>query len=193
MMEYHLKTISLHLSNCWSLCQYSFPVVCWLVSYRVPYARSDPTATEMQIERSSRCEQLHANWNCHRSLQGTWAGLAVATRQVYLWTEDSQFGFMQVLGTKMAIFALKHTVDFYHNQETTVYMCFLDLKKVFARVNHWTLAKKQLDRNVPWHIAKLFIFWYREQEFMVCWGNSLSMTFRCANGIRQEGQLSKLL
>ena len=28
---------------------------------------------------------------------------------------------------------------------------------------------------------------------MVQWGNSLSMTFRCANGIRQGGQLSPLL
>ena len=63
----------------------------------------------------------------------------------------------------------------------------------FYRVNHWTLAKKLFDRNVPLHILKLFIFWYREQEFMVWWGNSLSMTFRCSNGIRQEGQLSPLL
>ena len=28
---------------------------------------------------------------------------------------------------------------------------------------------------------------------MVRWGNSLSMTFRCSNGIRQWGQLSPLL
>ena len=28
---------------------------------------------------------------------------------------------------------------------------------------------------------------------MVRWGNSLSLTFRCANGIRQGGQLSPLL
>ena len=28
---------------------------------------------------------------------------------------------------------------------------------------------------------------------MVQWGNSLSMTFRCANGVRQGGQLSPLL
>ena len=28
---------------------------------------------------------------------------------------------------------------------------------------------------------------------MVRWGNSLSMTFRCSNGIRQRGQLSPLL
>ena len=77
--------------------------------------------------------------------------------------------------------------------KTPVYMCFLDAKKVFDRVNHWTLAKKLLDRNVALHIVKLFIFWYREQEFMVWWSNSLSMTFHCANGIRQVGQLSPLL
>ena len=93
----------------------------------------------------------------------------------------------------MAIFALKQTVDFYRNQDTPVYMCFLDAKKAFDRVNHWTLAKKLLDRNVPLHIVKLFIFWYREQEFMVRWGNSQSVTFRCSNGIRQGGQLSPLL
>ena len=40
---------------------------------------------------------------------------------------------------------------------------------------------------------KLFVFWYREQEFMVQWGNSLSLTFPCSNLIRQGGQLSPLL
>ena len=93
----------------------------------------------------------------------------------------------------MAIFALGQTVDFYRNQDTPVYMCFLDAKKAFDRINHWTQAKKLLDRNVPLHIVKYFIFWYREQEFMVRWGNSLSMTSSCANGIRQRGQLSPLL
>ena len=93
----------------------------------------------------------------------------------------------------MAIFALKQTVDFYRYQDTPVYMCFLDAKKAFHRVNHWTPAKKLLHRNVPLHIVKLFIFWYREQEFMVRWGNSLSMTFRCSNMIRQGGRLSPLL
>ena len=93
----------------------------------------------------------------------------------------------------MAIFALKQTVDFYRNQDTPVYMCFLDVEKAYDTVNHWTLAKKLLDRNVPLHIIKLFIFWYREQEFMVRWGNSLSMIFHCANGIRKGGQLSPFL
>ena len=76
----------------------------------------------------------------------------------YLWPADSQFGFKRAHGTEMAIFTLKQTVDFYRNQDTPVYMCFLDAKKAFDRVNHWTLAKKLLDKNVPLHIVKLLIF-----------------------------------
>ena len=63
----------------------------------------------------------------------------------YLWTADSQFGFRQADGTKMAIFAFKQTVDFYRNQDTPVHMCFLDTKKAFNRVNHCDhIAKKLL-------------------------------------------------
>ena len=76
----------------------------------------------------------------------------------YLWTEDNQFGFKQADVTDMAIFALKQTVDFYSNQDTPVYMCFLDATKAFDRVNHWTLANKLLDRNVPLHIVKCLSF-----------------------------------
>ena len=61
----------------------------------------------------------------------------------YLWTADSQFGFKRVHGTEKAIFSLKQTVDFFGNQDTPVYMCFLDAKRAFDRVNHWTSAKKQ--------------------------------------------------
>ena len=82
----------------------------------------------------------------------------------YMWTADSQFDFKRAHETEMAIFALKQRVDFYHNHDTPAYMCFLDAKKAFDRVNHGTLAKKLFDRIVPLHIVKLFIFWYREQE-----------------------------
>ena len=59
----------------------------------------------------------------------------------------------------MAIFVLKQTVDFYRNQDTPVYICFLVAKNTFDdRVNHWTLANKLLDINVLLHIVKLFFF-----------------------------------
>ena len=113
------------------------------------------------------------------------AGLAVATRHVPVDCRQPIW-FKQTHRTEIA-------VDFYRNQDTLAYMCFLDAKKAFDRVNHWTLAKKLLDRNAPLSIVKLCFFWYREQEFMVRWGNSLSMTYRCPNGIWQGGQLSPLL
>ena len=49
----------------------------------------------------------------------------------YLWTPDSQFGFNPAHWTEMAIKALNETVDFDGNQDTPVYMCFLDAKKAF--------------------------------------------------------------
>ena len=107
----------------------------------------------MQIEISSRCQQLQADCNCHSSFPR----YLLSRLARYLWTADSQFGFKQAHGTEMAIYALKQTVDFYLNQDTPVYMCFFDAKKVFDGVNHWTLAKKLLDRNVPLHIVKLFL------------------------------------
>ena len=36
MMEFHLKSISLQLSDCWSWCHYSFPVVCWVMTCKLP-------------------------------------------------------------------------------------------------------------------------------------------------------------
>ena len=75
----------------------------------------------------------------------------------YLWIGDSQFSFKQTRRTEMAIFSFKQTVDFYRNQDTPVYMRFLDTKKAFDRVN-WTQAKKLLDRNMPLHIMKLLSF-----------------------------------
>ena len=82
----------------------------------------------------------------------------------YLWTVDSQFSFKQAHVTEMAISATKQTVDFYHNQDTPEFMCFLDEKKAFDRVNHWTLAKKLLDRSVKLYIVKLFKFFGTESK-----------------------------
>ena len=76
----------------------------------------------------------------------------------YLWTADSQFDFNRAHWTLMAIFALKQTVDFYRNQDSPVYMCFLDAKKAFHRVNNWTMAKKLLDRNVSLQLPLQFLY-----------------------------------
>ena len=57
----------------------------------------------------------------------------------YLWTAANWVSSKLAHWTEMAIFALKQTLDFYHNQDTPEQMCFLDAKKAFDRVNHWML------------------------------------------------------
>ena len=55
----------------------------------------------------------------------------MCTHARHLWTVDSKFALKQAHGTEMAIFALKQTVDFYHNQDTPIHMFFIDAKKAF--------------------------------------------------------------
>ena len=88
------------------------------------------------------------------------------TRQVHVDCRQP-ISFQSCTWEEIAIFALKQTMDFYHKQDTPVYMCFIDAINAFVGVNHCTLAKKLLDRNMPLHILILFILWYKEQEFMV--------------------------
>ena len=93
-----------------------------------------------------------------------------------------------------ANFCTKANSRFFPVIRTPVHMCFLDAKKAFDRVNNWTLAKKLLDRNVHCILWNCLYFgiesnslWYDR------WGNSLSIIFRCSNGIRQGRQLLPLL
>jgi hypothetical protein len=72
-------------------------------------------------------------------------------------------------------------------------MCFLDAKKAFDRVNHWTLFKKLIERGAPVHIVKLLKYWYQHQQCSIKWGSSVSNPFQTTNGIRQGGLLSPLL
>ena len=112
----------------------------------------------------------------------------------YLWTAGSQFDFKQAhaCNRNCHIYPQANS-KIYRNQDTPEDISFLFAKNAFDRVNHRSFAKKLLGRNVRLHTVKLVIFWHREQAFMLRWSNSLSMTFRFANGIRQLGQLSPLL
>ena len=83
MMEFDLKSISLYLTVCRPWCQYFFPVVCLLVSYRVPLCMEwSHCYWNENLKIQEMLTTIQANSNCHSSLQGTWADLAVATRQV---------------------------------------------------------------------------------------------------------------
>ena len=110
-----------------------------------------------------------------------------------LQTVCNQFGFKRKSGTDFCIFTLKQIIEFYKYKNSPVYICFLDASKAFDRVNHWSLFKKLIDRNVNVILIRLLLYWYRCQEFCVRWGNTISDFFHVSNGVRQGGIMSPTL
>ena len=51
--------------------------------------------------------------------------------ELYLDTQDNQFGFKKQHFTDMCIFTIKSKIKYYTRQNTTVFSCFLDGFKVF--------------------------------------------------------------
>lgn len=110
-----------------------------------------------------------------------------------LLTCDNQFGFKREHSTDLCIFTVKNVIEFYRNNSSPVYTCFLDASKAFDRVNHWELFKKLMKRNVPYAIVRILMFWYQTQTLCIKWGESTSCYFGVKNGVRQGGILSPQL
>ena len=99
--------------------------------------------------------------------------LILSKSECFLNTSDNQFGFKKKHGTDMCIHAFRQTIEYYKQNSSPVFICYLDATKAFDRVNHWLLFKKLLDRNMPLHIVRLLVCWYRTQRFNVQWGARL--------------------
>ena len=103
-------------------------------------------------------------------------------------TTSNQFGFKHGLSTDLCIFSLKQTIAYYKALSSPVYICYLDASKAFDRINHWTLCKKLLCRNIPSIAVRLLHVWYSTQLFNVQWGTSLSKCFLATNRIRGKAE-----
>ena len=107
-------------------------------------------------------------------------------------TTDNQYGFKEKHSTDLCIFTLKEIIEHYNRRSSPVYVCFIDASKAFDRLNHWTLFKKLLIRNIPLLMVRMFLRWYSLQEFCVRWANCTSSSFYTSNGVRQGGVVSPL-
>jgi len=105
-------------------------------------------------------------------------------------SHDNQFGFKKKHSTDLCIFALKNVVDYYKKCSSPVFSCFLDASKAFDRINHWTLFKKMVDKNVPIVIIRILLYWYRQQDVSIKWGQCISSPFKVTNGLRQGSLVS---
>ena len=112
---------------------------------------------------------------------------------VYLFTSDNQFGFKQKHSTDLCIYTVKSIIQYYNYYNSPVYTCFLDASKAFDRINHWTMFKQLILRDVPVILIRILCFWYRSQQLCILWGKTRSSFFTISNGVRQGGILSPKL
>ena len=84
-------------------------------------------------------------------------------------------------------------IKYYTEQNTAFYSCLLVARKVFDRVNHWTLFAKLIDTQAPFLIVRVLLFWYQMKNVCIQWRNSYSHYFTICNDVRQGGILSPRL
>jgi hypothetical protein len=107
-----------------------------------------------------------------------------------------QFGFKSNHSTDICTYVLKSTIDYYNNNGSHVFACFVDFNKAFDNVDYWLLFCKMLDMwdDSKYHSFTLLLAnWYNNQFAFVRWHNVQSEHFKVFNGVRQGGILSPLL
>jgi len=111
----------------------------------------------------------------------------------YFKTSVNQFGFKPKLCCSHAIYSLWNVVNFYVNNDSTLYVCFLDMVKAFERLNNSVIYIKLMKRNVPAPLVKLLRYWYSISYKTVRWGDVLSKPYKLISGVRQGGVLSSVV
>jgi len=89
--------------------------------------------------------------------------------------------------------AVKEVINYYANKNSHVFACFIDLTKVFDRVNYWKLFNHLLDDGIDVRLVRLLAHWYASQQVSVLWNNIRSLPFTVNNGTKQGGVLSPYL
>ena len=83
--------------------------------------------------------------------------------EVYLWTNDNQFGFKSGHSTDLCIYALSDFIEYFETRSTSVYVAFLDDSKAFDKISHWTLFRKLIDRGEQLYLVIILCYWYQKQ------------------------------
>ena len=116
--------------------------------------------------------------------------LFLAHLQPFLKTTDNQFGFKTNHSTDACIYLLKEVINYYCKSDSPIFLCFVDVRKAFDRVNYLKLFLKLTVKGPPLHLIGLLNYWFRTQQFCISWDNVLSRCFGSSNGLRQGGILS---
>ena len=104
-----------------------------------------------------------------------------------------QFGFKAGHSTSVCTGVVKKVINYYIDNGSHVFACFVDLTKAFDRVNYWKLFNQLISDGVNVYIVKLLAYWYVNQKVSVRWLSTRSESFRVGNGTKQGGVLSPYL
>lgn len=110
--------------------------------------------------------------------------------------DEYQFGFKKNHSTALCTHVFKKTVNYYRQNGSHVFACFIDFNKAFDNVDYWLLFSKLIDTDtsVSCYVAtRLLAYWYSNQQMFVRWQNISSAFFNITNGVRQGGILSPFL
>ena len=104
-----------------------------------------------------------------------------------------QFGFMPGKGTVDAIFIVRRMQEEYQKKDKKLYMCVVDMEKVFDRVPRkvmeWAMRKKGSSEVIVQAVMSL----YDGAKTRVRVGSAYSEEFEVKVGVHQESVLSPLL
>lgn len=93
----------------------------------------------------------------------------------------------------MCSLTLKEVINYYLNNNSNVYACFVDASKAFDKVRHDKLFEILVERGMPDVILRMMLDMYTRQQLRAVWKGCHSDTFKTLNGIRQGGVISPLL
>jgi len=88
---------------------------------------------------------------------------------------------------------LKEVINYYLNNKSEVFACFIDSSKAFDRVRHDKLFEVLKDRGMPAIIIRMMLDLYKRQNVRTVWRKHFSALFQTTNGIRQGGVISPVL
>ena len=100
-----------------------------------------------------------------------------------------QYGFQAGSSTTLCTWMVTETVNYFTSRDSSVYACFLDLRKAFDLVKLPLMFNKLDNRLSPIYL-RLILRCYERQTCCVRWNNTDSSTFTTSNGVRQGSSLS---
>jgi hypothetical protein len=108
-------------------------------------------------------------------------------------SSDRQLGFKKGSSCAHAAFLVRHTIDHFVNNDSTVNIACVDISKAFDNVDHFIMFNKLIDRKLPIRVIMAIKDWYSKSVCSVKWGSCISESFKIFSGVRQGGILSPAL